>query len=154
MAIFGSSASAPKFFQSGKATATIGDTKAMLLQVTVQFTRTIAPIQTINEGIAFAASLPTGTLSADSILANSKDLVNMLEGGGCMPYAMNINMNATCDASDVTLDLTGLYFQSVQFSLTGQTGYVGENVQAVFSGLAVNQNQNLKLGDMGSRTLA
>lgn len=144
MAIFNSKTTAPKFFQMGQAVATINNLKAMFIQLTVQFVRQISPIMTINEGVVFAATPPSGTLTAASILTKNEDLVTLLEGDSCESLSANIKMIGACDAQNIQLDLTGLYFQSVTFQATGQQGYVGEEISGVFSGLEVNRGDTTK----------
>lgn len=139
MAIFNSKTTAPKFFQMGQAVATINNMKAMFIQLTVQFGRQVSPIMTINEGVVFAATPPTGTIEAQSILTKNEDLVTLLEGDSCEALSANVNMSGACDADGIQLNLTGLYFQSINFTLTGQQGYVGEGISGVFSGLEVNR---------------
>lgn len=144
MAIFNSKTTAPKFFQMGQAVATINNMKAMFLQLTVQFGRQISPIMTINEGVVFAATPPSGTLEAGSILTKNEDLVTLLEGESCESLSANINMAGVCDADGVHINLTGLYFQSINFTMSGQQGYVGEGISGVFTGLEVNRGDTIK----------
>lgn len=146
MAIFNSKTTAPKFFQMGQAVATINNMKAMLIQLTVQFGRQVSPIMTINEGVVFAATPPSGSIEAQSILTKNEDLVTLLEGDSCEALSANVNMSGACDADGIQLNLTGLYFQSINFTLTGQQGYVGEGISGVFSGLEVNRGNTKKLG--------
>lgn len=140
MAIFNSKTTAPKFFQMGQAVATINNMKAMFIQLTVQFGRQISPIMTINEGIVFAATPPSGSLEAQSILTKNKDLVTLLEGDSCEALSANVNMSGACDADGIQLNITGLYFQNVAFTAAGQQGYIGETVSGVFTGLEVNRD--------------
>lgn len=141
MAIFNSKTTAPKFFQMGQAVATINDMKAMFIQLTVQFGRQISPIMTINDGIVFAATPPSGSLEAQSILTKNKDLVTLLEGDSCEALSANVNMSGACDADGIQLNITGLYFQNVSFTMSGQQGYVSEGANGVFTGLEVNRDR-------------
>ena len=144
MAIFNSKTTAPKFFQMGQAVATINNMKAMFTQLTVQFGRQISPIMTINEGVVFAATPPSGTLTAQSILTKDEDLVTLLEGDSCESLSANINMNGACAADGIQLNITGLYFQSVSFTMTGQQGYVSEDIGGLFTGLEVDRGNTVK----------
>lgn len=143
MAIFNSKTTAPKFFQIGQTVATINNMKAMFIQLTVQFSRQISPVMTINEGVVFTATPPSGSLEAQSILTKNKDLVTLLEGDGCEALSANVDMSGACEAEGVQLNITGLYFQNVTFTLSGQQGYVSEGISGVFTGLEVNRD-NIK----------
>ena len=140
MAIFNSKTTAPKFFQLGQTVATINNMKAMFIQLTVQFGRQISPVMTINEGVVFTATPPSGSLEAQSILTKNKDLVTLLEGDNCEALSANVDMSGACDADGIQLNITGLYFQNVTFTMTGQQGYVGEGISGVFTGLEVNRD--------------
>lgn len=143
MAIFNSKTTAPKFFQIGQTVATINNMKAMFLQLTVQFSRQISPVMTINEGVVFAATPPSGSIEAQSILTKNKDLVTLLEGDNCEALSANVDMSGACDAEGIQFNITGLFFHNITFTLSGQQGYVSEGISGVFTGLEVNRD-NIK----------
>lgn len=137
MAIFGATASKKaRVFQSGSARATIGDTPAILIGVTVQVSRQMSPIATLTDGIVWSAQPVQGTLQAQSIFTSpeSKQLIDSLtDKDMCTPLACTISMEHGCDSEGVHLTIEDGYCSVVTFSITGQQGYIGNDFTIQFT---------------------
>lgn len=139
MGVFGANASKTKIFQAGEATVTV-DTlgTAIFLGVQVQFSRNMQPIPTIGSGVIWSAQPPTGTITADTVLAKDGNFISKLKEDKvkCEAGTMKVNMKGTCDSAGVNLTLKGVYCNSVGFTMSGNQGYVASNVQFMFSELS------------------
>jgi len=143
--IFNADASKSGLYKIGSAKVSItGAGNAVFLQVDITMDRQLQPIATIGSGIQWAAQPPQGTMTVGTILTNSDGVISALggEGNGCDSKGLSISLqDAMCTASgsgSSTIQIAGGYCSRVQFTMSGQQGYVAQNVSMVFTEMTVS----------------
>lgn len=89
--VFGSDKTAPIVFSAEKASLTIGDATAFATGVQVQFTRNVNQVPLLNGKKALSVGTPTGTMTANIIVANST-------------FAEKLNINSQCEVNTITIE--------------------------------------------------
>ena len=138
MAIFGATAAKKsRIFQAGSAKATIGNTPAILLGVTVQVQRQLSPVPTLTDGILWSAQPVQGSLQAQSIVTSSDSkafIDNLTNNNLCQPIACSVKMtDSSCDSHGIILSIEDGYCSAVSFSINGNQGYIGNDLTINFT---------------------
>ena len=135
MAIFGSTAAtASKIYQAGAATATFDTMPGILLGVNVQVQRNLQPVPTLTDGIVWSAQPVQGTLTANSIIASDKNLVEKLAGqDACKPIPITVTMANSCETDGMQISIKDGYCSQVSFQASGQQGYIANDFTVQFT---------------------
>lgn len=138
--VFNTSTEAPIVVRAGKAKITVNGMPMIALSATVTFQRTVEQLPAIGGKKVISIGEPSGTFSAESILAKDANAFKAmgLTGDGCAPFTMTITFNdATCHANGMTVTAHNCIANSGSITVQGSRGVVGHSVTAVFTALTI-----------------
>ena len=106
----------------------------------IQFGRNVEVINTIGDKRVISIGEAQGTFSAETILSKDYDIAEAmhLNEGGCDTFTMSVTFGgSTCNIYGKTLTCHNCVASAVSLTVQGGRGFIGQGVQAVFTGLTM-----------------
>lgn len=138
--VFGTDTGKPVVVRTGKAIITINGATMLAINAQIQFGRTVEVINTIGDKRVISIGEAQGSFSAETILSKDYDIAEAmhLNEGGCDTFTMSVTFGgSTCNIYGKTLTCHNCVASAVSLSVQGGRGFIGQGVQAVFTGLTM-----------------
>lgn len=135
--VFGASTGKPIVVKAGKATVTVNNKTLIATGVTIEYSRTVEPINVIGDKKILSIGEPQGTVTFETILAKDIDAFSafQLGGGDCLPFSMQISFGGACDMAGQTVTAYNCVASSMTISARGGQGFVSNSVRVSFTAL-------------------
>ena len=106
------------------------------LQVQVSFQRPVEIVPSLGETRVISLGEPTGQLTIGTVLMS--DVPGVLSDDGCDPFVTSISFEQGCDMAGKKVTCSNCVLQQVNLQAQGGRGYVGHDLQIVFTKLEID----------------
>jgi hypothetical protein len=134
--VFGTEGGQKSVFKSGNAHLTINGKELYAIGAQVQFSRQVAPLNTIGKGTQISVGEPVGTFTCNAIMTKDPDAAAAfnLNKNGCTPFTITLTFRQSdCSDGKTKLKLYNCVTAGVTMTLRAGQGYVGEDLQVMFT---------------------